>query len=129
VATPLVSSGERHFRYLLPFYGSDGKPYLLDGHKDLTGAGAWHEMSTLYTVVHTGHGIGGPVVPGVYFRTKADFYTGASGASGPNGKVRKETLVITALGGDMFRVEDIDSKNGAAETRMTQTSKRPLSSE
>jgi cholesterol oxidase len=56
---------ERHFRYLLPFYGADGAPYLLDGHKDLTGAhatDAWAELSTLYTVVRAGHGLGGAVV-------------------------------------------------------------------
>src|SRR6185437_1380221 len=56
---------ERHFRYVLPFYGSDGKPYVLDGRKDITeanGKDLWDALSTLYTVVRAGHGHDGAVV-------------------------------------------------------------------
>lgn len=67
-------------------------------------------------------GIGGPLVAaGTYYRTASEFYTGPGGPSGPNGIVRKETIVITSLGNNMFKVDHVNSVNGAADSRSTQT--------
>src|SRR2546422_5455059 len=44
--------------YALPFYGKDGKPYLLDGFKEVKDHGhfdVWGATSTLYTVIREGH--------------------------------------------------------------------------
>jgi cholesterol oxidase len=49
---------ERRMLYALPFTGADGKPYLLDGFKDVKDHGGfdvWAATSTLYTVIRTGH--------------------------------------------------------------------------
>jgi cholesterol oxidase len=58
----LFVSGEtqnsRKMLYALPFTGSDGKPYLLDGFKDVRDHGhfdVWGSTSTLYTVIREGH--------------------------------------------------------------------------
>ena len=51
--------------YLLPFMGEDGKPYLLDGFKDVKDHGhfdVWGATSTLYSVIREGHTKTGPVV-------------------------------------------------------------------
>jgi cholesterol oxidase len=56
---------ERKMLYALPFIGADGKPYLLDGFKDVKDHGSfdvWGATSTLYTVIHTGHVRTGAVV-------------------------------------------------------------------
>jgi len=49
---------QRKMLYALPFTGSDGKPYLLDGFKDVRDDGhfdVWKATSTLYTVIREGH--------------------------------------------------------------------------
>ena len=49
---------ERKMLYAMPFYGSDGKPYLLDGFKEVKDHGhfdVWGSTSTLYTVIRDGH--------------------------------------------------------------------------
>ena len=66
-------------------------------------------------------GTGGPLTEGTYYRTASQFYTGDGGPSGPNGTVRKETIVVTSLGNNMFNVEHVNSLNGAADSRSTQT--------
>jgi cholesterol oxidase len=56
---------ERKMLYLLPFMGKDGKPYVLDGFKEVKDHGhfdVWGATSTLYTVVREGHTKTGPVV-------------------------------------------------------------------
>ncbi|MGH7779432.1 MAG: GMC family oxidoreductase N-terminal domain-containing protein [Candidatus Binataceae bacterium] len=55
----------RKMLYALPFIGSDGKPYLLDGFKDVRDHGhfdVWGSTSTLYTVIREGHTHSGQVV-------------------------------------------------------------------
>jgi cholesterol oxidase len=49
---------QRRMLYALPFTGSDGRPYLLDGFKDVRDHGhfdVWGATSTLYTVIRDGH--------------------------------------------------------------------------
>jgi cholesterol oxidase len=56
---------QRKMLYSLPFTGSDGKPYLLDGFKDVRDHGhfdVWGATSTLYTVIRDGHRHEGAVV-------------------------------------------------------------------
>lgn len=56
---------ERRMLYALPFTGADGKPYLIDGFKDVKDHGSfdvWAATSTLYTVVRAGHERTGAVV-------------------------------------------------------------------
>jgi cholesterol oxidase len=56
---------QRRMLYALPFIGSDGKPYLLDGFKDVRDHGhfdVWGATSTLYTVIREGHTREGAVV-------------------------------------------------------------------
>jgi cholesterol oxidase len=56
---------QRRMLYALPFIGSDGKPYLLDGFKDVRDHGhfdVWGATSTLYTVIREGHSHEGSVV-------------------------------------------------------------------
>src|SRR5579863_6280811 len=51
--------------YALPFYGADGKPYLLDGFKQVKDHGqfdVWGATSTLYTVIREGHDRAGRVL-------------------------------------------------------------------
>jgi cholesterol oxidase len=55
----------RKMLYALPFLGSDGKPYLLDGFKDVRDHGhfdVWGSTSTLYTVIREGGTRSGNVV-------------------------------------------------------------------
>jgi cholesterol oxidase len=59
------SANSRRMLYALPFTGSDGKPYLLDGFKDVRDHGhfdVWGSTSTLYTVIREGHERTGSVV-------------------------------------------------------------------
>ncbi|HUO06684.1 MAG TPA: GMC family oxidoreductase [Candidatus Binataceae bacterium] len=54
----------RHMIYMLPFIGADGKPYLLDGYKDVRDHGrfdVWGAATTLYTVIREGHSRDGAV--------------------------------------------------------------------
>ncbi len=56
---------ERKMLYLLPFIGADGKPYVLDGYKEVKDHGhfdVWGATSTLFSVVREGHTKSGPVV-------------------------------------------------------------------
>lgn len=56
---------ERKMLYALPFFGSDGKPYLLDGFKDIKDHGrfdVWKSTTTLYTVIRDGHSRSGAVL-------------------------------------------------------------------
>lgn len=56
---------ERKMLYLLPFLGADGKPYVLDGYKEVKDHGhfdVWGATSTLYSVIREGHTKTGPVV-------------------------------------------------------------------
>ena len=51
-------ANERRMLYALPFIGADGKPYLLDGFKDVKDHGSfdvWAATSTLYTAIRAGH--------------------------------------------------------------------------
>ena len=69
--------GRRKMLYALPFFGNDGKPYLLDGFKDVRDDGTfdvWKATSTLYTVVREGHSKEGAVVTsGIIIIEKLDF--------------------------------------------------------
>ncbi|HEX4446649.1 MAG TPA: GMC family oxidoreductase [Polyangiaceae bacterium] len=54
----------RKMLYGLPFTGADGKPYLLDGYKDVVDDGhfdVWAATSTLYTVIRAGKTHDAPV--------------------------------------------------------------------
>ncbi len=56
---------ERRMLYALPFVGSDGKKYLLDGYKEVQDHGhfdVWGATSTLYTVIRDGFERSGAVV-------------------------------------------------------------------
>ena len=56
---------ERKMLYLLPFMGTDGKPYVLDGYKEVKDHGhfdVWGATSTLYSVVREGHTKTGRIV-------------------------------------------------------------------
>jgi cholesterol oxidase len=55
----------RRMLYALPFTGTDGKPYLLDGFKDVRDQGnfdVWGSTSTLYTVIREGTTRSGTIV-------------------------------------------------------------------
>jgi len=55
----------RKMLYALPFTGADGKPYLLDGFKDVRDHGnfdVWGSTSTLYTVIREGSTRSGNIV-------------------------------------------------------------------
>lgn len=61
-----VEDGPHHRKmlYSLPFVGSDGRPYRLDGYKDVVDDGhldVWAATSTLYTVIRAGHRRDAPV--------------------------------------------------------------------
>jgi Protein of unknown function (DUF429) len=48
----------RRVLYTLPFFGADGKPYLLDGYKDIRDRGRfdlWGASTTVYTRIRRGH--------------------------------------------------------------------------
>jgi cholesterol oxidase len=56
---------ERKMLYLLPFMGTDGEPYVLDGFKEVKDHGhfdVWGATSTLYAVVREGHTKRGRIV-------------------------------------------------------------------
>jgi cholesterol oxidase len=62
---PTDSVFAREMLYALPFFGVDGRPYLLDGYKDVRDHGAfdvWPATSTLYTVIREGHERSGRVL-------------------------------------------------------------------
>lgn len=59
------SATARRMLYALPFYGTDGEPYLLDGYKDVRDHGrfdVWGSTTTLYTVIRAGHTRQGSIV-------------------------------------------------------------------
>jgi cholesterol oxidase len=68
---------ERKMLYALPFYGKDGKPYLLDGFKEVKDHGhfdVWGSTSTLYVVVREGHDHDGrPLATGIMHILMPDF--------------------------------------------------------
>ncbi|MGH4023120.1 MAG: hypothetical protein ACRDRV_00885, partial [Pseudonocardiaceae bacterium] len=56
------SPASRRMLYTLPFFGADGRPYLLDGYKDVRDHGGldiwgdiWGATTTLYTYLRRGH--------------------------------------------------------------------------
>lgn len=52
------SPTSRRMLYTLPFFGADGRPYLLDGYKDVRDHGGfdvWGATTTLYTYLRRGH--------------------------------------------------------------------------
>jgi cholesterol oxidase len=58
----LLAAGDgpasRRVLYTLPFFGADGKPYLLDGYKDIRDRGRfdlWGASTTVYTRIRRGH--------------------------------------------------------------------------
>jgi cholesterol oxidase len=56
---------ERRMLYALPFNGSDGNPYLLDGFKEVKDHGwfdVWGATTTLYTVIREGHSHEGAIL-------------------------------------------------------------------
>lgn len=58
-------ANERRMLYALPFWGQDGKPYLLDGYKEVKDHGSfdvWKSTTTLYSVVRAGHSRDGEVL-------------------------------------------------------------------
>lgn len=59
------SPASRRMLYALPFLGADGKPYLLDGYKDVRDHGGfdvWGSTTTLYTRIRRGHTPDGEVL-------------------------------------------------------------------
>lgn len=74
---PTESVFTRRMLYALPFYGMDGKPYLLDGFKDVRDHGnfdVWASTSTLYTVIRAGHERTDPIcATGIMHILPADF--------------------------------------------------------
>ena len=87
----------RKMLYALPFTGADGKPYLLDGFKDVRDHGnfdVWGSTSTLYTVIREGHMRSGTIVAtGILNILLPDFMQQlttfrALGTNDPNEKVK-----------------------------------------
>ena len=74
---PTDSVFSRRMLYALPFYGADGRAYLLDGYKDVRDHGGfdvWGATSTLYTVIREGHSRGGRILgSGIIHVQKMDF--------------------------------------------------------
>ena len=68
---------DRRMLYALPFTGADGRPYLLDGFKQVRDDGrfdVWGATSTLYTVIRAGHDRTGKVMAcGILHIMVADF--------------------------------------------------------
>lgn len=59
------SPASRRMLYTLPFFGTDGAPYLLDGVKDVRDHGnfdVWGATTTLYTYLRRGHNPEGEVL-------------------------------------------------------------------
>jgi cholesterol oxidase len=62
---PTGQAEQRKMLYWLPFTGTDGNPYLLDGFKDVKDNGrfdVWGATSTLFTVIRSGHDRSGAIV-------------------------------------------------------------------
>ncbi|MGH3930016.1 MAG: GMC family oxidoreductase, partial [Pseudonocardiaceae bacterium] len=62
---PGDSPASRRMLYLLPFFGADGAPYLLDGYTDVRDHGGfdiWGATTTLYTYLRRGHTPDGEVL-------------------------------------------------------------------
>jgi hypothetical protein len=84
VVNLFVNAGDpakKNMRYRLLFTGGDGRPYTLDGFKDIEGpsfASLWSETTTLYTRILEGHiaaGQQGPVAAsGVLVIRAEDFF-------------------------------------------------------
>ncbi len=50
--------GSREMNYVIPFYGSDGEPYLFEGYKRVPDSGAlrpWRSTTTLVSMIRAGH--------------------------------------------------------------------------
>ncbi len=86
---------DRRMLYALPFMGADGKPYLLDGFKEVRDDGrfdVWGATSTLYTVIRAGHERSGEVLAsGILHILIADFMhqLGTFAVSGTDDPARK----------------------------------------
>lgn len=74
---PAEDPRARRMLYALPFHGADGRPYLLDGYKDVRDHGGfdvWAATTTLYTVIRAGHTRSGAVVAtGIIRISQPDF--------------------------------------------------------
>jgi cholesterol oxidase len=58
-------AGSRELNYVIPFYGSDGKPYTFEGYKrvpDGLDLRPWRATTTLVTLVRARHEPSGPIV-------------------------------------------------------------------
>jgi cholesterol oxidase len=95
--------GRRKMLYALPFYGHDGKPYLLDGFKDVRDDGTfdvWKATSTLYTVVREGHNRDGAVVmSGIIIIEKLDFLKQMTTLRATGGSPAAEADALLRFGG------------------------------
>ena len=97
---------ERKMLYALPFTGADGKPYLLDGFKEVKDNGSfdvWGATSTLYTVIRAGHDRAGAVLAtGIMHILIMDFMhqIGTFQVSGTNDPAKKADAL--ARFGHMF---------------------------
>jgi cholesterol oxidase len=63
--SPGDSPTQRRMVYTLPFFGADGRPYLLDGYKDVRDHGhfdVWGSTTTLYSLIRAGHAPSGQVL-------------------------------------------------------------------
>jgi cholesterol oxidase len=100
---PSDSFYARRMVYVLPFYGTDGKPYLLDGHKDVRDDGVadvWKATTTLYASIRAGHDRSGPIVAsGILWIRKRDFARQLTTirATGP-GTALERADVVTRFG-------------------------------
>jgi cholesterol oxidase len=97
---------DRRMLYALPFVGTDGQPYLLDGFKVVHDDGrfdVWGATSTLYTVIRTGHDrTGSALASGILHILVADFMQqlGTFTVSGTDDPARKAAAL--AQFGHMF---------------------------
>jgi len=106
---------ELRMLYALPFFGRDGKPYLLDGFKrvrrhDLVRV--WPATTTLYTTIREGHTRGGrPLGVGILRLTASDFArqlttVRATGARSPleaiETVVKLGRMFVGSLGAEFF---------------------------
>jgi cholesterol oxidase len=97
---------DRRMLYALPFVGADGKPYLLDGFKQVRDDGrfdVWGATSTLYTVIRAGSDRTAPVMAsGILHILVADFMRqlGTFAVSGTDDPARKSAAL--AKFGQMF---------------------------
>jgi hypothetical protein len=64
-------------------------------------------------------GVAGPLGLGTYYLTGAKRYTGPDGASGPTGKTRQETLVLSSYGINSFIGSSVESRAGGPAVRTT----------